>query len=35
MLLKIFKAKMNNDKNVKSQFEKISTQFKLCYKIPL
>jgi hypothetical protein len=27
--VKIFKAKMNNDKNVKNQFEEIKSQFKL------
>ena len=27
--VKIFKAKMNNDKNVKNQFEEINSQFRL------
>jgi len=29
MLLKIFKAKMNNDKNVKNQIEEVNPDFKL------
>jgi hypothetical protein len=29
--VKIFKDKMNRDKKVKNQFEKLNSQFKLCH----